>query len=377
MNTICLKVRLLPTKAQQTTLETSLETCRILYNRLLAWRKAAYEETGQAPSRYEQQAAFPQWKEENPYLRCVHSQVLQEVGTRVDRSYQNFFRRLKQGAEKAGFPRFKGRGHYDSFTFPQSGFELQENAVKLSKIGGVKAIVHRTIAGKVKTCTIRRQNGKWFACFAIEVEFVPLEPTGQAVGIDVGLNSFATFSNGEQVENPRFYRTDEAALAKAQRRLSKFEKGTPERRRARKVVARIHERIRNRRHNFVHQQTSKVVNRFDTIALEKLNVKGMQKNRCLSKSISDAAWSHFRAVLAVKAVSAGRRYVEVNPAYTSADCSGCGLRAKKKLSERWHFCPVCGTSLDRDHNAAKNILSQGLLRLGIQSIEAPPFMAGE
>ncbi len=377
MNIICLKVRLFPTKAQQTTLATSLETCRIIYNRLLEWRKEAYEQTGQSPSRYEQQAAFPQWKEENEYLRRVHSQVLQEVGTRVDRSYQNFFRRCKQGKEKAGFSRFKGRGHYDSFTFPQSGFELQENAVKLSKIGVVEAIVHRRIEGKIKTCTLRRQNGKWFACFAIECADEVLPATSEAVGIDVGLSSFATFSDGSQVENPRFYRHDEKALAKAQRRMAKFEKGTPARRRARKVVARIHERIRNRRHDFVHQQARKIVSRYDTIAVEKLNVKGMVKNGHLSKSISDAAWSHFRAVLAVKAESAGRRYVEVNPAYTSADCSGCGLRAKKKLSERWHLCPVCGTSLDRDHNAALNILSQGLLRLGIQPIEAPPFMAGE
>jgi putative transposase len=390
VNTICLKVRLCPTKAQETTLDVSLDTCRILYNRLLEWRKTAYEETGKSPSRYEQQAAFPAWKAENEYLARVHSQVLQEVGTRVDRTYQNFFRRCKEGKEKAGFPRFKGRGHYDSFTFPQSGFELQEDAVKLSKIGSVKAIVHRTVEGKIKTCTIRRQNGKWFACFAVEVETVPLEPNGEAhernardernaraVGIDVGLSSFATLSNGEQIENPRFYRKDEKALAKAQRRMSKFEKGTKERRKARKVVARIHERIRNRRHNFVHQEARKIVDRFETIAVEKLNVKGMQGNHCLAKSIGDASWTMFRTVLAHKAASAGRQYAEVSPHFTSQDCSGCGLRAKKKLSERWHFCPVCGTSLDRDENAARNILALGLQSLGIQSVEAPPFMAGE
>lgn len=358
-------------------METTLETCRILYNRLLAGRKDAYEQTGKSPSRYEQQALLPEWKRENPYLCLVYSQVVQEVGARVERSYQNFFRRCKEAKEKAGFPRFKGRGHYDSFTFPQSGFELQRGAVKLSKIGVVRVVVHRQLDGKIKNCTIRCQNGKWFACFAVEVESVPLEPNDAAVGIDVGLSSFATLSTGEQIENPRFYRKDEQALAKAQRRMAKFEKGTKERRRARKVVARIHERIRNRRHNFVHQESRKIVNRFETIAVEKLNVKGMVKNGYLSKSISDAAWTHFRTVLAHKAASAGRHYVEVSPAYTSQDCSGCGLRGKKKLSERWHFCPVCGTSLDRDHNAARNILSLGLQRIGIQPVEAPPFMAGE
>ena len=377
MQTKCLKVRLRPTKAQESALETTRNTCRILYNRLLAGRKEHYEATGERLSRYEQQAMLPAWKEENPYLGLVYSQVLQEVGARVERSYQNFFRRVKQGTEKAGFPRFKGFDRYDSFTYPQSGFTLLDNAVKLSKIGTIKAIVHRTIEGKIKNCTIRKQNGKWYACFAIECADEILPVTGEACGIDVGLTSFATFSDGSEVENPRFYRTDEKALAKAQRRMAKFEKGTKERRRARKVVARIHERIKNRRHNFVHQQARKIVNRFDTIAVEKLSVKGMQQNHCLAKSISDAAWTMFRAALAVKAANAGRRYVEVAPHYTSQDCSGCGLRAKKKLSERWHFCPVCGISLDRDHNAAKNILTAGLRSLGIQSVEAPPFMAGE
>ena len=377
MQTKCLKVRLWPTKAQETMLETTRNTCRILYNRLLSGRKEHYEATGESLSRYEQQAMLPAWKGENPYLGLVYSQVLQEVGARVERSYQNFFRRVKQGAEKAGFPRFKGFDRYDSFTYPQSGFGLQENAVKLSKIGTIKAVVHRTIEGKIKNCTIRKQNGKWYACFGIECADERLPTTNKAVGIDVGLNSFATFSNGEQIENPRFYRSDEKALAKAQRRMAKFEKGTPARRKARKIVARIHERIRNRRHDFVHQQARKIVNRYDTIAVEKLNVKGMQQNHCLAKSISDAAWTMFRAVLAVKAANAGRRYVEISPAYTSQDCSGCGLRAKKKLGERWHFCPVCGTSLDRDHNAAKNILSLGLQRIGIQSVEAPRFIAGE
>ena len=377
VQTKCLKVRLRPTKAQGTALETTRNTCRILYNRLLAGRKEHYEATGESLSRYEQQAMLPAWKEENPYLGLVYSQVLQEVGARVERSYQNFFRRVKQGADKAGFPRFKGFDRYDSFTYPQSGFALQENAVKLSKIGTIKAVVHRHIEGKIKNCTIRKQNGKWFACFAVECADEISPETNEAVGIDVGLSSFATFSNGEQMENPRFYRRDEKALAKAQRRMAKFEKGTPARRKARKVVARIHERIRNRRHNFVHQEARRIVNRFDTIAVEKLKVKGMQQNHNLAKSISDAAWTMFRAALAVKAANAGRRYVEVAPHFTSQDCSGCGLRAKKKLSERWHFCPVCGTSLDRDHNAAKNILSLGLQRIGIQSVEAPPFMAGE
>ena len=382
MSTICLKIRLFPTKAQETILNTTLETCRILYNRLLAERKEAWENGKSSLSCFEQHKHIKTWAEENEYLPRVHSQVLQNVAVRVDLAFKAFFRRCKAG-ETPGYPRFHGRGRYDSYTHPQSGFALLDDAVRLSKIGVVRAIVHRHIEGKIKTCTIRRQNGKWFACFAIEAETVPLAPNGEAqrsasaVGIDVGLTSFATLSTGEQIENPRFYRKDEKALAKAQRRMSKFEKGTKERHRARKVVSRIHERIRNRRHNFAHQTARKIVNRFGVIAVEKLNVKGMQKNHGLAKSIGDAAWTQFRNVLAVKAESAGRAYIEIDPRYTSQDCYQCGYRTQKKLSERWHHCPMCSASLDRDHNAALNILSVGLHRIGIQSVEAPALMRGE
>lgn len=337
----------------------TLETCRRLYNRFLAERKDAFEQEGRSVSRYEQVNHLPEWKRENEFLPMVQSQVLQNVAQRVDISFRDFFRRCKECGEKPGYPRFKGAGWYDSFTYPQSGFTLNEASVTLSKIGEVKAVVHRRLDGKIKTCTISRKAGKWFAFFVIEVESQQMIPTGEAVGIDVGLKAFATLSTGEQIENPRFFRKEQDALAKAQRRMSKFEKGTPERRKARKVVARIHERIKNRRHNFVHQEARKIINRFDKIAVEKLNTKAMAQNRCLAKSINDAAWAMFRNVLTHKAESAGRQLVSVNPAYTSQDCHACGHRAKKKLSERWHCCPMCGASLDRDLNAALNILALG------------------
>ena len=191
-------------------------------------------------------------------------------------------------------------------------------------------------------------------------------------------------SNGEFIDNPRFFRKDEKALAKAGCRQAKTKKRSRERRKANKVLSRIHERIRNRRHNFVHQTARRLVNRFGLIAVEKLNVKGMVKNHCLAKSISDASWSMFRTILTRKAESAGREVIAVNPAYTSQDCHACGYRAKKKLSERWHFCPNCSISLDRDTNAAINILNlaigknlNGITLSQGQPVEAPPFMAGE
>jgi putative transposase len=388
MYTKCLKFRLIPTPAQETALCQTLDTCRNVYNSLLNERKHDYEVWGKSPSRYQQQKHFPHWAKVYPEIKTVFSQVLQNVAVRVDSAFKAFFTRVQKGATP-GFPRFKGEG-YDSFTYPQKGFKVGQQCVYLSKIGTVKAVLHRPMEGRVKTCTIRRQNDKWYICFAVEVEAEPLLPSEEQVGVDVGLNQFAALSNGECVENPRFFRKDEKALAKAQRKLAKQKKGSRKRRKAKKVVSRIHERIRNRRHDFVHQTARRLVNRFGLIAVEKLNVTNMSKRPApkqdattgqylpngasqktgLNKSITDAAWSLFRNVLTSKAESAGRQVVNVNPAYTSQDCSGCGTRIKKQLSERVHFCPSCGLSLDRDTNAARNLLQTAVGQHSVAGISA-------
>jgi putative transposase len=362
MSAICLKYRLYPTKTQVHSLERTLSTCRHAYNWMLQDRIDEYESRKHSLTCFEQQARLKIFRETWAELQDVHSQVLQNVAVRVDLAFKSFFRRVKSG-EKPGYPRFKGRDWYDSFTYPQSGFVVTDEGLKLSKIGTLKIKLHRAIVGKIKTCTIRRQNGKWYACFSCEVECDKLPSTEKSIGIDVGLEKFASISDGSFVENPRFFRKEEKALTKVQRKLSKCDKGTRERRKARKVVARVHERIRNRRHNFVHQLSRKIVNENDVIVVEKLNTENMLGNHCLAKSISDASWTQFRNCLAYKAESAGRKLIAVNPAYTSQDCSGCGYRAKKPLKERWHHCPMCGLSLDRDTNAAINIL-----RLGLQSL---------
>ncbi len=353
--------RAYPTKAQETALTETLETCRQVYNSLLNWRKHDYDILGKSPSKVEQQAAFPKWKQEHAELSNVYSQVLQNVAVRVDLAFDAFFRRVKAG-ETPGFPRVKGDG-YDSFTYPQSGFGFHQGKLRLSKIGDVSIRQHRLIDADIKTCTIRRVRHKWYVCLSCEVGPELLPPSAEEVGIDVGLKTFASLSNGENVANPRFFRCDEKALAKAQRKLAKQVRGSHKRRKAKKVVSRIHERVRNRRHDFVHQTARRIVNRFGVIAVEKLNVKGMVKNHCLAKSISDASWSMFRNVLSQKAARAARTYAEVNPAYTSQTCSGCGHIAKKSLSQRQHDCQMCGLSLDRDTNAAINILSVGQYRV--------------
>ena len=391
MDTKCLKYRLYPTPAQETRLRQTLSVCKDVYNSLLNERKCDYELTGKSPSRYDQQMHFPVWSQAFPEVGRVFSQVLQNVAVRVDLAFQAFFTRCKEGATP-GFPRFKRAG-YDSVTYPQAGFKVHVQSVYLSKIGIVKAILHRAVEGKmlcakprqmeqtIKTCTIRRQSDKWFVCFVIDYEAVPLPDSTERIGIDVGIKTFAALSNGEFIDNPQFLRTEAKALAKAQRKVEKHQQGSPAQRKARQVVRRIHERIRNRRHNFLHQESRQLVNRYGLIAVEKLNIRNMSQSPApqpdtknagqflpnghaakagLNKSILDAGWGMFRAILANKAASAGRKFAKVNPAWTSQDCSGCGTRVKKKLSQRVHFCPHCGLSLDRDTNAALNILSIGL-----------------
>lgn len=342
-----------------------LEECRWLFNHFLAERKEAWEQEQRSINYHAQATSLPTLKEQRPTLASVHSQVLQNVAVRIDLAFKAFFRRVKAG-EKPGYPRFRGKGRYDSFTFPQSGFSLNGNILRLSKIGNVKVVLHRPVEGQIKTCTIKRSStGKWYVMFSCEWEPAPLPENNEAVGIDVGLHSFATLSTGEQIENPKFFRQEEKALAKAQRKLSKAEKGTPERKKCRKVVARIHERIAWKRQDFIHQHSRKIVNHFGIIAVEDIQVNRMLHNHCLAKSISDAAWSGFFQLLAIKAEWAGRKFVAVNPAYTSQTCSGCGHRQKMPLSERVFKCPCCGAELDRDVNAALNILGLGRQALGI------------
>ena len=323
-----------------------------------------------------------EYKKNFPELTKIHSQVLQNVAVRVELAFQSFFRRVKAG-ETPGFPRTKSES-YDSFTYPQTGFSVGDDSIKISKVGVIKAKIHRELQGKIKTCTIRRNADKWYACFSCETEFEPLPKTDTKVGIDVGLEKFASLSDGTYIDNPRYFRRDERALAKAQRKLAKLSRRSKQQKKSQKVVSKIHSRIKNRRHDFVHQASRKIVNAFGVIAVEKLNIKNMSaspkpkmdedgtylpngasQKAGLNKSICDAAWSMFRFALSYKAENAGREVIEINPAYTSQDCSGCGYRAKKTLKERWHFCPICSLSLDRDHNAAVNILQSAV---GIHSV---------
>ena len=369
------KFRLYPTRSQITKMERTLDLCRWTYNQTLAYRKNAWENEGKSVSKYETNALLPGWKEDKPELRDVYAQTLQNVQERVDLAFKAFFRRVKAG-EEPGYPRFRGKGWYDSFTYPQpeKGGNLVNGMVRLPKIGDIKIKLHRQIEGKIKRLTVRRTaTGKWFACFSVETEDVPLPPwkDGAVVGIDVGLESFATFSNGETIANPRFFREEEHELARAQRKLSKAPKGTPDRKKALKVVERVHERIANKRYEFAHQVSHNLVDRFGLIAFEDLNIKGMVHNHCLAKSISDVAWNMLVTLTSYKAASAGSVVVLVDPRNTSKMCSRCGTLIEKSLSDRVHNCTQCGLSMDRDWNAAINILRLGLQSVGTGSRGSP------
>ena len=344
----------------------TLDDCRWLYNRLLEERILAYEACDEHVSMYDQHRRILLLRAEHPTLACVHSQVLQDVTMRLDLAMKAFFRRVKAGATP-GFPRFRGQGWYDSFCYPQSGFSLQGERVRLSKIGDVSLVLHRPLEGDVKTCRVRRAStGKWYVSFSCAVASVPPLPVIEPqVGIDVGLAAFATLLTGEQIENPRFFRQDEKALATVQRRLSRHEKGSPAWKKRKRAVAHVHERIANRRKDFAHQQSRRIIDGHQVIAVEDLSINAMVHNHCLAKSISDAAWRQFTDYLTYKAASAGRQVVKVNPAYTSQDCSRCHHRQKLTLAERVYRCPCCLLELDRDHNASLNILALGLESLGL------------
>jgi putative transposase len=348
-------------------MKATLNECRWLYNHFLEGRKTAWEERGESLRLYGQLGTLPALKVERPALASVHSQVLQNVGVRIDLAFKAFFRRVKAG-EKPGYPRFRGRDRYDSFCYPQapSGCKLAGDRLTLSGIGTVRVRLHRPLEGKPKTVCVRRSStGKWYVTFACEWEPTPLPESAERVGIDVGLSSFATLSTGEAIENPRFFRREEKALAKAQRQHAQAAKATPQRKNRRKVVARVHQRTRWKRQDFAHQHSRRIVNRFQMIAVEDLSVNRMVHNHCLSKSIGDAAWAAFAAMLSFKAEWAGRRFVAVNPAYTSQDCSRCGHRQKLPLSDRTYRCSCCVLELDRDQNAALNILRLGLQAVGL------------
>jgi putative transposase len=356
--TFTYKLRL--TALQQAACERTLEACRRLYCDAVAERKQTWEREHRSVRFEEQSASLPAMKLRSQDLQEVHSQLLQDVLKRVDVAFRRYFRRSKAG-EKPGYPRFRGEGWYDSFTYPQwgNGAQLKDGRLVLSRLGRVRLCADRPLQGKPKTCSIVRKADGWYAHIVCEIEPAALPPTGEGVGIDLGLETFATLSTGEQIANPRLYRRAEKRLKTAHRRLSRRRNGSQRRRKARILLAKAYLKVKRTRLDFCHKTALDLVRRFDTIVVEDLNVQGMARNPVLAKAILDAGWGLFLKVLRDKAARAGRAVVEVDPSGTSQICSRCGQSVPKTLAQRWHSCPQCGLELHRDINSAREIWKRG------------------
>jgi putative transposase len=366
------RYRLYPTKSQADRLQGVLDRCRELYNAALQERRDAYRMAGVTVTYYAQKRELPGVKDVRPEYRQIGSQVLQDVIQRVEWAFTAFFRRVAAG-EKPGYPRFRSRDRYDSFTYSQAGWKLQGERLVLVGIGALKVRWSRPIQGTIKTVTIHRSADQWDVCFSCLLEVPqPVPPDRPATALDMGLEYFATLADGSHIDNPRYLREAEAALARRQRRLQSKKRGSKNRRRAKLLVARAHRRIRNKRRDFHHQEARKIVDRHGAIAVEGLRIKNMVRNPHLAKSLSDAGWNQFLTILTIKAEEAGLVVVVVNPAGTSQVCSGCGRSVPKTLSDRWHTCPYedCRLSLQRDHNAAREILNRAGLARAVASVPA-------
>ncbi|MCA1599052.1 MAG: transposase [Chloroflexi bacterium] len=385
--------RLYPNKGQTATLDWTLNRCRELYNAALEERHEAYRMCGVSVSYYDQKRQLPAIKEVRPEYTRIGSQVLQDVTRRLDKAFAAFFARIKEGAQgkATGYPRFKGKYRYNSFTLSQCGWKLpalDRGRLYVAGIGHLKLKWSRPIEGMIKTVTIKRDADQWYVTFSCEVEIErPPTPDRPAVGIDMGLEYYVTLSTGEHIENPRYYRKAQATIARRQRAFERTKKrvklkdGTYRygKNRARVGIAlkKAHRHVANQRRDMQHKATRKIVAEYGAVAVEALSIDNMTKRPApvkndngayapngasakagLNKSIQDAAWGQFLSILRVKAEEAGLVYVAVNPSGTSQHCSGCGAKCPKTLSERWHACAACGLSIQRDHNAACNILTR-------------------
>jgi putative transposase len=283
--------------------------------------------------------------------------VLQDVLHRVDRAFGGFFARVRRG-DRPGFPRFRSAHRFDSLTYPQLGFAVVGRHLHLSKIGAIKIKRHRPIDGTIKTLTIKRDADKWFACFSVDVAPAPLPASADHIGVDVGLTTFATLSDGTDIANPRHARRAEAQMRRAQRRIARRRRGSAGRREAVRLFQLAHAHVRHQRADAHHKHARTLVDRYGLISVENLNLKGLASG-LLAKSVHDAGWSSFIAKLAYKAESAGRILQKVDPRGTSQHCL-CGAHVPKTLSQRWHQCSACGLSAARDQVSAQLIDRLGL-----------------
>jgi putative transposase len=366
------RYRLYPTKTQEAAMFETLKLTRQLYNGGLEQRREAYRKSGKTLTAHDQQKELTALKKACPEFSGVYSHVLQDVFDRLDKAYKSFFARVKGGAKKVGFPRFKNRQRWNSFKYKQCWNNAKNdwtacgkpvddgNRISIPKIGNVKIKLHRPLEGKPKSLQVVLDVNEWYAVYTCEVPKVALPATGLSVGLDVGTTWFAITSDGEFVENPRHLKTDLKKLRVQQRTMSRRRKGSNRRRKAVRLVAKTHQKIRRQRLDFHHKTARKLINENDLIAHEALQVSNMVKSN-LARSISDVGWAQFFSILSFKAESAGRRVVAVDPKYTSQRCYECGHTGKEnRVSQAKFRCVQCGHEDNADVNAARNILGRAV-----------------
>ena len=363
------KFRIYPTQKQRALISRTFGCCRFLYNHFLAERIDTYKQTGKMPSRFQQDKELTTLKIQYPWLKDVDSTALQASLADLDNAYNNFFRRVKAGEEKPGFPQFKRkRDNRKSFKSKNNGAAIRvvdDKHIRLPKLGNVRCAISKDVTGRILNATVSiTPTGKYYVsvcCTDVETQKYP--STGAAVGIDLGIKELATTSDGAVFANNKYLRKSEKRLAHLQRRLSRKQKKSHNYRKMRKKVAHLHEKVAAQRKDSIHKMTTQLVKNYDVICMENLNTKGMVKNHKLAKTISDVSFGEIRRQLEYKAVWHGKTISFVDRFYPSSQlCSCCGYRNAntKNLSVRHWMCPSCGTSHDRDINAAINILNEGI-----------------
>lgn len=352
------KFRLFPDTNQTRELEMCLETHRRLWNECLEWRQHAYDTLGITITGFDQIKWFSSTRIKNSYYARLNVNSAQQTIRNLDKAFAAFFRRLKAN-KKPGYPRFKSCLHFNSFTYiAGNGAKLVDGKLRLQKIGKIRVKLHREIEGKIKTVIVKREADKWFVIFACDLGEMKIEPSrNPAIGIDMGLLHFYTTSDGRHESNPRFLQQALPKLRRVQRALSRKKRGGSNRRKAVKRVTKLHTKVRNQRRDFHFKAARQLTTNYGKIAIESLDIQEMIESGRFSRSIQDAGWSQFFEFLRFKAKEAGVAIVAVDPRFTSQECSQCHKRVPKSLSIRTHRCS-CGLTLDRDVNAAKNILAR-------------------
>lgn len=355
------RYRLLPTKRQHRALEEICESQRQLYNAALEERIDCYRKTGKGIGYVDQTKSLTLCRRALPEMASLPVKLQRWTLKRLDETFQGFFRRIKTRNANAGFPRFRGKGWWGSFGFTEfKGIHVEGERLRFAGMpSGIRIHLHRALPreANIRSCIFRRDERGWYICFAISVDAIEKRTVGSAVGVDLGLKVFAFCSDGAVLPNPRIARKAERAQRVVQRALARCKRGSNRRSKVKARLARLHRKIANTRSTWLHQQSTALVNRADLIAVEDLNVKNMIRHPTLARSIADASWSKFLAMLTYKAEKAGGYLIRVDPRNTSKKCSGCGELVPKALAVRTHSCPHCGLVIDRDYNASLNILA--------------------